>query len=526
MTITKEFYVAMSDGVKIYTCVQLPSETGTFPIIFRRNPYVGKDVNLDDLRKEDTHGYAIVTQHCRGCGRSEGDCIPYINERQDGLDSLEWIRQQPFYQSEIYPVGASYLTSVHYAYLDTHQPDIKGAVLGVQDPIRYNVTYRNGFMKCGLHGQWAVGMYKKNSIFKKNYVQETFRTMPLLGVTRSIFGEYAEALESYMEHPLPDDPFWQTLEGSADSHNAVSTLNIPTLFYSSFYDIYTEGIFDLWETIPAAIRPKCALIVTPYNHSPNPDKFSTVVFPNGGLNEAFGADFVYQWLDHVRTGAPLKTINEGKTTYYTLWENQWHAVESLREGAKEHILYLNSGQMLDTEAKPSTEISYIYNPYAPASFKGGLCNNFGGMQIQDNPNSRYDIVSFLSAPFEASCKVEGRMKATLTVKSSCQDTCFYIRTSIVKNDIAYGLRDDITSIGYQHPHYNSGNAVELDFTLGHHSFLLEPGDRLRLDVSSSAYPLFHVHTNRNGLQTAQTGADIATNTIITGCSSIRFFESV
>ena len=279
MNIVKEFHVAMSDGVKIYTYVQLPSETGTFPVIFRRNPYVGKEINMTDLQKEDTHGYAIVTQHCRGCGRSEGDCIPYVNERQDGLDSLEWIRQQPFYQGEIYPVGGSYLTSVHYAYLDTHQPDIKGAVLGIQDPIRYNVTYRNGFMKCGLHGQWAVGMYKKNSIFKKNYVLDTFRTMPLLGVTRSIFGEYAEALEAYMEHPLPDDPFWQTLEGGADSHNAVSTLNIPTLFYSSFYDIYTEGIFDMWETIPAAIRPKCALLVTPYNHNPNPDKFSPVVLP-------------------------------------------------------------------------------------------------------------------------------------------------------------------------------------------------------------------------------------------------------
>ena len=524
MNIVKEFHVAMSDGVKIYTYVQLPSETGTFPIIFRRNPYVGKEINMTDLQKEDTHGYAIVTQHCRGCGRSEGDCIPYVNERQDGLDSLEWIRQQPFYQGEIYPVGGSYLTSVHYAYLDTHQPDIKGAVLGIQDPIRYNVTYRNGFMKCGLHGQWAVGMYKKNSIFKKNYVLDTFRTMPLLGVTRSIFGEYAEALEAYMEHPLPDDPFWQTLEGGADSHNAVSTLNIPTLFYSSFYDIYTEGIFDMWETIPAAIRPKCALLVTPYNHNPNPDNFSPVVFPNGGLNENFGSDFVYQWLDHVRTGAPLRTIPEGKTTYYTLWENQWHTVDSLKEGQKEHVLYLND-HTLDATPQAAAAISYTYNPYAPASFKGGLCNNFGGMAEQDKPNSRYDIVSFLSAPFEAPCKVEGRMKATLHVRSSCLDTCFYIRTSIVKNDVAYGLRDDITSISFQHPHYNPNETVELEFTLGHHSFLFEAGDRLRLDVSSSAYPLFHPHTNRKGLQAAQNGADIAVNTIVTGPSNIRFYES-
>jgi predicted acyl esterase len=87
------------------------------------------------------------------------------------------------------------------------------------------------------------------------------------------------------------------------------------------------------------------------------------------------------------------------------------------------------------------------------------------------------------------------------------------------------LRDDITSISFQHPHYNPNETVELEFTLGHHSFLFEPGDKLRLDVSSSAYPLFHPHTNRKGLQAAQNGADIAVNTIVTGPSNIRFYES-
>ena len=30
-------------------------------------------------------GYAFVFQHCRGRGKSSGDCIPYIHEREDGL---------------------------------------------------------------------------------------------------------------------------------------------------------------------------------------------------------------------------------------------------------------------------------------------------------------------------------------------------------------------------------------------------------------------------------------------------------
>ena len=63
----------------------------------------------------------------------------------------------------------------------------------------------------------------------------------------------------------------------------------------------------------------------------------------------------------------------------------------------------------------------------------------------------------------------------------------------------------------------------LKFTFVEHSFQLQPGDQLRLDVSSSCVPHFQVHTNRKGLQADQTGADICRNTIVLGNSVLTMY---
>ncbi|MBE6645295.1 MAG: hypothetical protein E7612_07975 [Ruminococcaceae bacterium] len=59
-------------------------------------------------------GYAVVFQHCRGRGKSGGDCIPYVYEREDGLALQQWIREQASYNGELYLCGKSYLSSVHF----------------------------------------------------------------------------------------------------------------------------------------------------------------------------------------------------------------------------------------------------------------------------------------------------------------------------------------------------------------------------------------------------------------------------
>ena len=161
------------DHTQLFTVICLPENTGKFPTVIYRNPYVDTAqhqteeeicaAKLLDFKGWLENGYAVVFQHCRGRGKSSGDCIPYIFEREDGLFLQDWVRKQPFYNGELYLCGGSYTTSVHFV-TAPFAPDIKGAVLEIQDCERYNCNYRNGFYKMGLHGGWYVGMYKKKSV--------------------------------------------------------------------------------------------------------------------------------------------------------------------------------------------------------------------------------------------------------------------------------------------------------------------------------------------------------------------------
>jgi predicted acyl esterase len=106
------------------------------------------------------------------------------------------------------------------------------------------------------------------------------------------------------------------------------------------------------------------------------------------------------------------------------------------------------------------------------------------------------------------------MKAKLKVKSSCEDTCFYVRISLCKKEGDYGLRDDINQISNFKADYISGDEIEMDFSFDEHSFVISKGEKLRIDISSSAFPLYVRHTNFKGLFSEQTKTQKAINTVV------------
>ena len=499
-------------GNGLFTAVCLPAPEGRFPTVVLRSPYVDayEDIGEDEICRQyqESHmgwlqaGYAVVFQHCRGRGKSGGDCVPYIYEREDGLALHEWIRKQPFYSGELYLVGGSYTSSVHYV-CAPFADDIKGAVLEVQDCERYNCIYRNGFFKAGLHGGWYVGMYKRKSIPAKNYVAESFGTLPLSDFSQTVFGEPAEDLDETFRHPDRNDPFWSTRFGGGEAHDAVKSAGIPILFVTGFYDIYTGGIFDMWKGLDARTKKLCALAVHPYDHG-GTGAGQPVKFSGGALSETFG-DYRIQWLDAVR-GLRGYPFPQGKVTYYQLFGDKW-LCDDFPEAENSMVFPLGEG-----------ERSYSYNPFAPASFRGGLSANFGGTAYQDKPGSRYDILTFYTPEFAEDTFVRGKMSAVLKVRSSCEDTCFYMRVSLCRGDGDYGLRDDINQISNFDPGYVPGNEIEMRFDFDEHSFVVGKGEKLRIDVSSSAFPMYVRHTNNRGLFSEQRTAKTARNTVICGGS--------
>ncbi len=524
-----EEWVPMPDGVRLYTYGAVPPPGMTCPIILERNPYVRDERVRPErfaVQAWTPDKYVRITQHCRGCGCSEGDWIPYATERADGLTLLAWARTLPFYNGEIFLSGGSYLASVHFLYLDTNPPDVKGAVLAVQDCNRYNIVYRNGFFKSGLHGGWFIGGYKKKNTALPRNRNVTFLDLPLCDFSRRYFGEAVPWLDNVFAHPREDDPFWKTSAGGHDSYEAVTQATFPLLLTTGLYDIYTGGIFDMWARIPADRRARCALVVGAYDHGGNgmtayrKTAERPVEFPQGSLAMVCPNSTI-EWFDHIRKGTPLTFIRPGKTSYYALYENAWHHTDRLVNGPVAHTLYLNNRTLDERPGRPVAH-RYVYDPGKPVPFKGGLCLNFGGMPVQDPPDFRPDVISFLSRPFTRTLDVRGRMTARLVCTSDCGDTCFYVRLSLVKEGTAYPLRDDITSLCYATPDYTPGAEKAVAFCFPDHAFRISPGDRLRLDVSSSSSH-FVPHTNNKGLQSVQRARRIANNAVIGGKSSVTLY---
>ena len=506
-----------AEGAELFTLICLPRAIGTFPTVVYRSPYVDYAENMTDAEIEKKeferfgnflqNGYAVVYQHCRGRGKSSGDCVPYIYEREDGLLLREWIRKQPFYNGELYLFGRSYTSSVHFV-TTPFESDVKAAVLEVQDPNRYNCNYRNGFYKMGLHGGWYIEMYKNKTMRHKKCDAESYNMLPLSDFSKTVFDEPVADFDEILRHPDRNDPFWNTRFGGGEAKDAIKHANIPILLITGFYDLYTGGVFDTWFDLDAETKSKSALIVHPYDHNCIAAG-QPVVFDNSNPLDEFG-DYRADWFNFAR-GLCKAPVETGKVTYYKIFGDAW-CTDDFNAPEKKITFTLGEG-----------ERTYRYNPYAPAKFKGGLSTNFGGNAWQDKPNSRYDILSFFSPEFTEDTFIKGKISAKLTVKSSCEDTCFYVRLSLEKPEGYYGLRDDINQISAFCENYTPGNEVEMDFSFDEHAFVVKKGERLRVDVSSSAFPLYVRHTNNKGLFSEQTTAKVADNTVILDKSSVTLF---
>ncbi len=505
----KSFYLTEN---RLFTLLALP-DSEQAPTLITRSPYVDADEHRseEELRESFLEGakhmleagFAVVFQHCRGRGKSGGDCIPYINEREDGLALQAWIRTQPHYDGSLYLSGKSYTTTVHYV-TAPFAPDIKGAVFGVQDCERYNITYRNGNFKHGLHGKWYTGMYKRKTMPHKNFSLRSWETLPLSQYSRIVFGESAHDLDEKLKNPDRNSPFWDTHEGGSDARNALASAHFPMLFVTGMYDIYTGGIFDMWRSLTPEQRSRSALLISANDHSDKPS-VSGPDFPESNLEAAYNG-YMEEFVKWVAGKGGSMPIELGKVTYYRIFENKWHT-DDFAEDA-----YI-------TRSLGESVREYVYNPFDPPSFNCGLSRSFGGAQWMEKPNRRYDVITSYSEPFERDTTVRGRMTARLRVRSDCEDSCFILRIGLETADGDFPLRDDIQTLCFSGS-YTPGEWKTLALEFDEHSFEIKTGQRLRFDIASADAAHFVRHTNLMGLFSEQTSAKIAHNAVDLGGSEV------
>jgi putative CocE/NonD family hydrolase len=158
--------------------------------------------------------------------------------------------------------------------------------------------------------------------------------------------------------------------------------------------------------------------------------------------------------------------------------------------------------------------SYTYDPSDPVETVGGSCllSVYGDSPylpkaasvLQPEPGYRADVVSFLSEPLAQNLLIAGQIKVALHVSSTAEDTAFTVKISeVLPSGEAYNIADGITSLAYRNGSptaidYVPETIEKIEIELWPIGWRLRTGSRIRLDISSSNFPAYHVHPNIAG----------------------------
>ncbi|MBE7045083.1 MAG: CocE/NonD family hydrolase [Ruminococcaceae bacterium] len=498
MIIREEFFT-MSDGIRLYTRMVLPEEGKKFPIVFMRQPYEEKrggepypiEAYQDDLFLKN--GYAVILQHTRGRGDSEGVCKPY-QERQDGLDTLEIIRTLPFYNGEIYLVGRSYLSTAHLCYLDTNPPDIKAASLSIQTDRMYLRNYRNGCCYDYCNIKWWMRMLKNRYPDQLPCEEALYR--PYYKIAERIFGEDVPEYTELLLHDTYHD-FWQ----KQVQNNVSEQLQIPVLLTEGWYDFYLDGMFSMWERLPEETRKQSVYVVGPWGHATEVSKTAEYPLANGNIPK----DWIVKFFNSIRDGVAYQEFETGRVNYYTIGGDFW---TTDKKGTRETKLYFQNHYKLSENADVSGTKSFVYNPEKkPGSFR------YHDIFKAEPAGSIDGVLSFESEAFSEDTEFYGKIRWHMKVKSDCDDTAFFMRVYFVENGASYNLTETITTLLQCDENYTAGSECLIDITTPMIGFRIKKGNAIRVDISSHS-DMYVPHANVVGHWAKVTETKTAVNTVI------------
>lgn len=528
--------VAMADDVRLFTTVQLPAGDGPFPTILIRSPYaqVGLILRETLCGRFVRYGYACVLQDTRGQGQSEGGWDPGTNsEISDGRDTLNWLIKQDFQDGNIAMVGSSYLASVQYAALAAGAPpELKTIIPAMYTTDNRTVTYQDGMFRHETYTAWGSMMRGSNSsiVSAGDEYQQALRYRPHNEVDTAVFGMPMPWYQEMIAAASPLDDYWHR-PATIAIREVPAGITIPVLMIGGWYDVFFGPQFEDWQRL--ATKADSRYIIGPYTHSgttgelPAPDT-------DGGR---FQWEQMLPWLEHHLKGEPL-TLPTGLRIYVMgerAWEEraQWPQITVKKRLHLTNLAESNAceGGALG-DAPHEGEVSIVYDPDNPVPTRGGagmLAYNLPGFDGAPPANveqsglcERDDVLTFQSGVLEEDLLIEGAIGVTLDVSSSAPDTAFTAKLiEVFPDGRSYNIRDSITRLAFRNgaevpQEYQPGERVEVALTFWPIAWRVQAGSRLRLDVSSSDFPKFHAHTNRAGPWAAQSGADLATQTLYGG----------
>ena len=520
-TMVAEYHVPvpMRDGVRLATDVYRPAAEGRFPTLFVRDIYTnGSTPARQRLARWATDaGYVFVLQQARGRYDSEGQWYPYFQEIEDGDDALNWIAEQAWSNGRVGMFGTSYLASVQWLAALNRNPALQ-AIAPAMSPGNYyrDVAYPGGAFSLLSRASWGIGTVgsRTNQQYPIDWIDGIGR-LPIAELDTSL-GFDVQHFRDWVAHPSYDD-YWRPLNLEARAPE----MEVPALNIGGWYDVFLRSTIGSFTTMQAEAATQRArggqrLVIGPWVHGWNQRIVGQEDFgPDAIIDaEALQREWFDHWLKDMPepSGAPVRI--------FVMGANEWREEQAWPLARTEYTpMYLGADGSLSAAADADAgALGYRYDPADPVPTVGGniMRPELRGPYDQRPLDDRDDVLRFVTEPFETATEITGPVRAVLYAETDAADTDFMVKLSVVKTDgrvinLVDGVIRTRFAQGFEREVPIAPNAVQrYDIDVWATSYRLAPGERLRVDVSSSNYPRLARNPN-TGAPFAQTTDFVVAN---------------
>lgn len=515
-TVRTEEWIASPDGAKMRTIIFKPQNiAGPYPTVIWRTCY---DFFSEFLEVQATEyakrGFAAVIQWCRGINGSEGEWVPYVHEREDGLPLVNWLQTQDWCKS-IGLVGASYLALTGWYIADLVPDKVKTMYLTVMGAENHTSIWQEGSFRQDIYTSWSMDNTGRK--IDADYLTSA-KYRPQISVDEDLWGCHLDWYRDEVGRPSRKDPFW-TDSFWGVCQKVPPKMQIPVFIGDGWYDIHLGNALKTYHNLSETSRAHTAVQIAPTNHNQQPVIYGQPKQDNAAIPEY---EQQMRWFTKLLVDDELP---EPAINCYIIGTDEWRTYSQFPPVPKENMeFYLDGGKLAGKPGADSRR-EYDYDPLNPVPSHGGgtifaLDSEVGSLQ-QPDPDWRQDVLSYISEPLAEDKTIVGPVKAKLWVESSAPDTCFTIKLMEVYPDgKAYNIRNGITTLGFRNDadewQKYDGGPIEITVTTWDIAWQVKKGSRLRLDVSSSNFPEYSAHPNTDKGWAFEANPQIAHQKVLSG----------
>ena len=481
-----EQFAALRDGTKLAANVFKPQGAGPWPVILSRTPYLkdgrGTPASLAAQAKHYTDaGFVFVLQDVRGKGHSQGFYAAYVNDIEDGYDSVEWAAAQPWSNGKVGITGASALGVTSNAAAMAAPPHLKAAYVVVAPFDRLQSSFMGGVIKEKDTIGWLTGQ----------------------GVS--------EAEIQALRERASDDVIWNRFSMSANR----KYIKVPIYNVGGWYDIFNQGNTSNFSYLQnqgaKGARGNQKLMMGPFGHGPLSGDLS---YPGEDtLPGAFRNEIA--WFDYWLKGVDNGIMDEPPVSYYMMASarkgalspnNRWLVSGNWPPANREVRYYLTADKGLSTQppASPDAKLSYKFDPANPVTTFGGANLTFDrGPADQRQVPARQDYLRFQTPVLDRDLSIAGHVSVELYGSTDGPDTDFMAKLVDVYPDGYEALVLDAPI----RTRYRNGRMPDdlkmmtpsapelLTIDLWSTAITFEKGHRIAVHITSSNSPRFEVNPN-------------------------------